>query len=192
MGHHFFMLMYGTSGNERNETRFQSFTQVGEAVLMVQDWLKNYCSMDCVPAVREVELREKNGGELPEDVFLCPAVTEPKDLEKYNGFYNYESLGVFNLFLTPVYDTASAKSFKGGMIKEFGIDQEYSDRADRMLAHLNTFVNSFEDSTIDYTGAEEAIRKFLIQGGFDLFDFGEYVPDTIVIPGGSNAQFHDI
>ncbi len=192
MGHHFFMLMYATSGNERNETRFQSFTKVEDAVSMVQIWLKNYCSMDCVPVEQEAQLREKNGGTLPEDVFLCPAVKEPKDLEQYNGFYNYESLGVFNLFLTPVYDTASAKKFKGGMIKEFGIDQEYSDRADRMLANLNTFVASFEDESLDYAEAEKEIAKFLLQGGFDLFDFGEYVPDTIVIPGGSNAQFHDI
>lgn len=192
MSHHFFLLMYGTSGNERNETRFQSFTRVEDAVSMVQTWLKNYCGMDCVPAEQEETLREKNGGTLPEDVFLCPTVKEPKDLAQYNGFYNYQSLGVFNLFLTPVYDTASAQKFQGGMIKEFGIDQEYSDRADRILAHLSTFVSSFADASIDYAETEQEIGRFLMQGGFDLFDFGEYVPDTVVIPGGSNAQFHDI
>ncbi len=38
---------------------------------------------------------------------------------------------MFNLFLTPVYDTATAKKFCGSMNKEFGIDQEYSDRRTR-------------------------------------------------------------
>lgn len=50
---------------------------------------------------------------------------------------------MFNLFLTPVYDTESARQFRASMNKEFGIDQEYSGRADRLLAHLETFVNSF-------------------------------------------------
>ena len=111
-------------------------------------------------------LREANGGQLPETAFLCPEVREPADLAKYNGFYDYESLGMFNLFLTPVYDTESARQFRASMNKEFGIDQEYSGRADRLLAHLETFVNSFSDPGLDYTEAEEAIRTFLVQGGF--------------------------
>ena len=96
-------------------------------------------------------LREANGGQLPETAFLCPEVREPADLAKYNGFYDYESLGMFNLFLTPVYDTESARQFRASMNKEFGIDQEYSGRADRLLAHLETFVNSFSDPGLDYT-----------------------------------------
>ena len=81
---------------------------------------------------------------------------------------------MFNLFLTPVYDTATAKKFCGSMNKEFGIDQEYSDRADQMLGHMDTLVKSFEEPGTDYTAAEEAIRTFLMQGGFSLFDdFGE-------------------
>lgn len=35
---------------------------------------------------------------------------------------------MFNLFLTPVYDTESARQFRASMNKEFGIDQEYSGR----------------------------------------------------------------
>lgn len=189
MSDHFFVLMYATSGEERNVTEFRSFHKVEDAVEMVQDWLSRCCCMDCIPEEKEAEVRAANGGELPETAFLCPTVKEPADLVKYNGFYDYESLGMFNVFLTPVYDTETAVKFRGGMNKEFGIDQEYSDRADRMLAHLATFVQSFEDPGLDYSEAEEAIRTFLMQGGFELFDFGEYVPDTIVIPGGSTDQF---
>ena len=75
---------------------------------------------------------------------------------------------MFNLFLTPVYDTATAKKFCGSMNKEFGIDQEYSDRADQMLGHMDTLVKSFEEPGTDYAAAEEAIRTFLMQGGFSL------------------------
>lgn len=99
---------------------------------------------------------------------------------------------MFNLFLTPVYDTATAKKFCGSMNKEFGIDQEYSDRADQMLGHMDTLVKSFEEPGTDYAAAEEAIRTFLMQGGFSLFDeFGEEVPDTIVIPAGGFQKIDD-
>lgn len=193
MNDHFFVLMYATSGEERNVTRFASYTNVQDVVDMVNDWLTKCCYMDCyLPGEQEETLKAQNGGELPETAFQCPEVKTPADLEKYNGFYDYESLGMFNLFLTPVYDTATAKKFCGGMNKEFGIDQEYSDQADRMLEHMDTLVKSFEEPGTDYAAAEEAIRTFLMQGGFSLFDeFGEEVPDTIVIPAGGFQKIDD-
>ncbi len=46
-----------------------------------------------------------------------------------------------------------------------------------MLGHMDTLVKSFEEPGTDYAAAEEAIRTFLMQGGFSLFDdFGEEVP----------------
>ena len=189
MGDHFFLLMYATSGEERNVTRFTSYRCVEDAVAMVKEWLEKACCMDCYPAAAEAALREGNDGQLPETAFLCPEVREPADLAKYNGFYDYESLGMFNLFLTPVYDTESARQFRASMNKEFGIDQEYSGRADRLLAHLETFVNSFSDPGLDYTEAEEAIRTFLVQGGFPLFDPEEEgASDIFVIPEGALPQ----
>ena len=160
MNDHFFVLMYATSGEERNVTRFASYTNVQDVVDMVNDWLTKCCYMDCyLPGEQEEALKAQNGGKLPETAFQCPEVKTPADLEKYNGFYDYESLGMFNLFLTPVYDTATAKKFCGSMNKEFGIDQEYSDRADQMLGHMDTLVKSFEEPGTDYAAAEEAIRS---------------------------------
>lgn len=185
----FFVLMYATSGNERNETRFERYHHVKDVEAMVQDWLMRYVALDCVPETKEAEIRAANGGELPEETFLCPTVKEPKDLVKYNGFYDLGGLGrIFNVFLTPVYDTATAKRFRAAMDKEFEISKTYSDKADEMLAHLNTFVSAFEDDTIDDTAAEAAIRDFIIQGGFSIFD-GPYVPDMVVMPqeGGFEA-----
>lgn len=188
MSDHFFVLMYATSIEEREVTRFQSYHDVNDVVKMVNEWLEFHCAVDCIPASQEAEVRAKNGGELPEMAFVCPEVKEPKDLAQYNGFYDYESMGVFNIFLTPVYDKASALKFRGGMLKEFGIDQEYSERSDRMMAHLETFVNSFEDPSIDYSEAEKAIYDIIMKGGFDLFG-DDFEPDTIVFPGGSSSQF---
>ena len=134
MSDHFFVLMYATSGEERNVTRFASYHSVQEVVEMVDSWLSKSCFMDCYrPGPEEEALRAANGGELPETAFRCPEVKEPADLTKYNGFYDYESLGMFNLFLTPVYDTETAKRFRGSMNKEFEIDKEYSERADRLM-----------------------------------------------------------
>ena len=183
----FFVLMYATSGNERNETRFERFHNVKDVETMVQDWIMRYVALDCQPASREAEIRAANGGELPEDVFLCPEVKEPKDLEKYNGFYDFGGFGrIFNVFLTPVYDKTTARIFRAGMDKEFGISSNFSEEADRLMTHLDQFVDAFEDDTIDDTAAEADIRNFLIQGGFSIFD-APYVPDMVVLsdePGG--------
>ena len=164
MSEHFFVLMYATSGNERSITRFQSYRSLEEAISVIHEWLEKTCAMDLVPAAREAEVRAENGGELPESAFVVPEVREPKDLVKYNGFYDYESLGVFNLFLTPVYDRDTAERFKNGMNKEFGIDQEWSDRADRMMEQLKVFVSSFDDPGVDFAEAEEAMRTSLCRG----------------------------
>lgn len=77
MGDHFFLLMYATSGEERNVTRFTSYRRVEDAVAMVKEWLEKACCMDCYPAAEEAALREANGGQLPETAFLCPEVREP-------------------------------------------------------------------------------------------------------------------
>ena len=50
MGDHFFLLMYATSGEERNVTRFTSYRRVEDAVAMVKEWLEKACCMDCYPA----------------------------------------------------------------------------------------------------------------------------------------------
>lgn len=178
----FYMLMLATSGNERNETHFEHYDTLEEAETLVKDWLRRYCGMEVIPFGGEETVRQANDGKLPEDSFLCPEVKTPQDLTKYNGFYNYGSLGVFNVFLTPVYDKASAEKFCNGMNKEYEIDQEFSERADRMMEHLHTFVRSFEDDTVDAAPAAEAMQTFLLQGGFSLFDFEGGSPDTIVLP----------
>ena len=53
MGDHFFLLMYATSGEERNVTRFTSYRRVEDAVAMVKEWLEKACCMDCYPAAEE-------------------------------------------------------------------------------------------------------------------------------------------
>lgn len=190
MNEHFFVLMYATSGNERNVTKFQSYRKLDDAIATVHEWLEKTCAMDLIPAAQETAVRAENGGELPESAFVVPEVKEPRELVKYNGFYNYESLGMFNLFLTPVYDYDTALRFKNSMNREFGIDAEWSERSERMMEHLKTFVHSFEDPTVDFSAAEEAMRTFIMQGGFSLFDgMGESVPDTIVLPKNAPNQF---
>ena len=178
----FYMLMLATSGNERNETSFEHYDTPAQAEVMVQTWLTRYCGMEVIPFGEEGAVRAANNGKLPEDAFLCPDVKEPQDLARYNGFYSYDSLGVFNVFLTPIYDKTTAQRFVNSMNKEYEIDQEFSERSDQMMEHLRTFVASFEDETVDAAPAVEAMRTFLLQGGFSLFDFGEEVPQMVYLP----------
>ena len=66
MNDHFFVLMYATSGEERNVTRFASYTNVQDVVDMVNDWLTKCCYMDCyLPGEQEETLKAQNGGKLP-------------------------------------------------------------------------------------------------------------------------------
>lgn len=72
MGDHFFLLMYATSGEERNVTRFTSYRRVEDAVAMVKEWLEKACCMDCYPAAEEAALREANGRPTAGDGFPVP------------------------------------------------------------------------------------------------------------------------
>ena len=192
MNDRFFVLIYGTSIKGKDFTHFSSYHNVQDVVDLVRDWLERFCGMDCYTPQEEAALRAANGGELPETAFLCPEVTTPAELARYNGFYNYESLGQFNLFLTPVYDTLTAKQLRVGMNREFGIDKDFSAPAERLWAHLDDFVNSFSDPDLDYAEAEEDIRNFLVRGGFALFnDEAPGRQEIFVIPKGGFAPIDD-
>lgn len=186
MGKHFFVLMYGTNEFEKDVTRFQSFHSLDEVTKMVNDWLERACGVECVPCGQEDAVRKAHDGVLPEMAFLCPEIREPGDLVKYNGFYDYEGIGVFSLFLTPVYDHPTAVKFRGSMIKEFAIDQDLSEEADRMMELLDLFVASFDDEALDYAPAEKGIWNFLMMGGFSLFGDGADSPELSMVdaPGG--------
>ena len=91
-----------------------------------------------------------------------------------------------------MYDTLTAKQFRVGMNREFGIDKDFSAPAERLWAHLDDFVNSFSDPDLDYTEAEEDIRNFLVRGGFALFnDEAPGRQEIFVIPEGGFAPIDD-
>ena len=74
----------------------------------------------------------------------------------------------------------TTKRFRAEMDKEFGISSNFTEAGERMMNALETFVNAFEDDSIDDTAAEAEIRNFILQGGFSLFD-APYVPDMVVL-----------
>ncbi len=182
MNDRFFVLMQAMSGNDRHETTFKSYHSLEEAEAMVQGWMARYMAVDCVPYDQVEKVKADHQGHMPEGMFACPEVKEPKDLMKYNGYYNLGGLGlIFHVFLTVVDDTESAIQFRGCMNREYRIDVEYSKRADEMLAHINTLVKSFEDPSIDVAEAEAAIEAFWKRDGFNPFEVpDEYyeVPDA--------------
>ncbi|MBQ2925298.1 MAG: hypothetical protein IJE03_00535 [Ruminiclostridium sp.] len=177
MNDRFFVLMQAMSGNDRHETRFEEYHSLAEAEAMVQGWMSRYMAVDCIPHDQVEAVRAENGGILPEMMFPCPKVEKPQDLMDYNGYYNLGGLGlIFHVFLTVVDDEASALRFRGVMNREFRIDTEYSDRADKMLRHLNNLVSCFQEGgeEKDITEDVDAIRDFWKRDGFNPFE----VPDT--------------
>ena len=178
----FFVLMLAMSGNDRHEHTFKHSNSLEEAEAMVQGWMSRYMAVDCVPYDQVEKVKAENGGHMPEGMFACPEVKEPKDLMKYNGYYNLGGLGlIFHVFLTVVDDEESAIQFRGCMNREYRIDVEYSKRADEMLEHINTLVKSFADPSIDITEAEAAIEEFWKRDGFNPFEApDEYyeIPDA--------------
>lgn len=194
MSKRFFVLMQAMSGNDRHETTFRHYDSVAEAEAMVQDWMSRYMAVDCVPYDQVEQVKAEHGGFMPDGMFACPEVKEPQDLMKYNGYYNLGGLGlIFHVFLTVVHDKETAIQFRGCMNREYRIDTEYSQRADEMLAHINTLVNSFEDPSIDITEAEAAVETFWKRDGFNPFEVAdEYyeIPDAstdyIVTKGDTN------
>ena len=77
------------------------------------------------------------------------------------------------------------------MDKEFSISSNFSEEADRLMSALETFVNAFEDNSIDDTAAEAEIRNFILQGGFSLFD-APYVPDMVVLSDDPEKGFEAV
>ena len=182
MNDRFFVLIQTMNDNDRHETTFKHYNSLEEAEAMVQGWMSRYMAVDCVPYDQVEKVKAENGGHMPEGMFACPEVKEPKDLMKYNGYYNLGGLGlIFHVFLTVVDDEESAIQFRGCMNREYRIDVEYSKRADEMLEHINTLVKSFVDPSIDVTEAEAAIEDFWKRDGFNPFEApDEYyeIPDA--------------
>lgn len=187
MGQRFFVLMQAMSGNDRHEIRFEHYNNLEEAEAMVQEWMSRYMAVSCIPFDQVEQTKAQYGGQLPESLFPCPEVKEPKDLMQYNGYYNLGGLGlIFHVFLTVVWDKESALAFRGAMNREFRIDAEYSERSDRMMAHLKTLVDSFENPDLDITEAEAAIRDFWRNDGFNPFEAVDVSPEWSSVPDNSS------
>ena len=65
------------------------------------------------------------------------------------------------------------------MNREYRIDTEYSTRADRMLANLQSFVDYFKDRSLDISQAEAEIREFMKRDGFNPFEAVEEYDEIV-------------
>lgn len=185
----FYVLWNAMDIFNKDRVELYTFDDPAECVRVIHEWLEKKNNLECIPAAQEAAVRAANNGELPEMAFLCPEVNEPMDLEKYNGFYTIDAMSncVFNLFLMVICDREKAERFKLDMSREYGIGADFSEAGDAIRASLNTFVESFDDPSIDPAEAVEAIRKFIGYGGFDVFsDCASYWPDVMDPSRGDN------
>jgi hypothetical protein len=162
MKEHLFLSVSCQSQTEEEETLgLLEFDDFSGADAYLRDWLTRVCGMDCFTgAAEEAALRAQNGGELPEYSFACPAVDSPADLEGYNGFYFRESAGAFSLFVIAIYDTDSARRFRGQCVREFRLDQTPDEEGDERIADLRTLERSFTEE-VDYAEAAQRVDTLL-------------------------------
>ncbi len=161
MTDHIFISLYAVNQRDIGGAGFLAFPSVRDAEEYLKTWLERACALECIP---ETEAPEA----LPEHAFLCPQVEEAKDLEGFNGFHSYESLGVVSLFVQVLYDEKSARRFKGECIKEFSLDKIFSDEADEMIEMLEALEKSFREP-LDYTRPLEMVDGLLKNQGLALF-----------------------
>ena len=82
--------------------------------------------MDCYTPRREAALRAANGGERRKPPSSAPEVTTPAELARYNGFLQLREPGAVQPLPSPRCMTPlTAKQFRVGMNREFGIDKDF-------------------------------------------------------------------
>ncbi|MBP1758066.1 MAG: hypothetical protein H6Q61_315 [Firmicutes bacterium] len=169
MSDHMFLCIQKINQSDQGGSNLLCFPGAVEADAHIRDWLEKACGMECYRGpVEEARLKEENGGELPELAFACPEVYSPSDLERYNGYYSYGSVGTFHLFVMAIYDEATARRFMGEAIREFDLNKVLSDEADEMIEMLEILRDSFL-GTADYHMALEKVGVLIRENGLPLF-----------------------
>ena len=165
MKEHIFLHLDLNNQGDKGGAMVLEFPNVQAGKVYIEDWLTKKCGMDCYCGEAAAQmLGEKHGGALPETAFSCPEVLEAPDLQQYSGFYHYGSLGSFHIFVTAIYDGASAKRFKNGAVQEFKLDQIFSEEADDMIDMLEILERSFTED-VNYAQALEKVDRLIRQNG---------------------------
>lgn len=169
MKEHIFLCIDRNNQQDQGHAGLFEFADMTQAQEHLRQWLTKSCGLDCYSGSKEEALlRSENGGELPELAFACPEVKTPEDLEQYSGFYFYGSGGAVSIFITAIYDEASARRFRAEVTKEFKLDQLFSEEADEMLDMLEALERSFLEE-MDYSLALEKVDSLIRHGGLGLF-----------------------
>ncbi len=149
-----FLCMQAVNQGNTSVSSFLSFEDVKDAEQHIKTWIEQSCGLEF--------------GDDPSTEFQCPEVMKPEDLMQYNGYYHYDGLGSFELFLFSVHDEKSAKHFARDVIKEYELDKTFDDEADEMIEFLRQIEQSFIEQT-DFTEARKRINDFIQNGGLRLF-----------------------
>lgn len=169
MNDHIFLCMSRANQAYVGGSTLQVFPNMQEADAHIRAWLEQSCGLDCYRgAEQEEKLRSENQGELPEFSFLCPELKTAADLEKYNGYYYYDSLGAIQMFVMAIYDEKTATRFRKEMVKEFQLDKIFSEEADEMIGHLDCLEQSFREP-VDYQTALNKVDQMIQNEGLSLF-----------------------
>ena len=166
---HIFLHMTGSDQNARETIRFQCFQSLQEADAAVRDWLLKHCALSLYQDAKERRLLEEGeDGRLPENAFRCPEIAVAEDLTRYNGFHAFGSMGSISLFLFPIYDVQSAAAFQEAVIKEFSLNEIYSDAAEEAIETLRKLAQSYQEP-LPLAPLTLAVERLMLQGGLPLF-----------------------
>lgn len=163
MEDHFFVHFKAMNQTGEKINKFMYFreNEIKEAEAYIQDWLTTKCKLNCISEGAE------NGAQ-KEETFVCPAVTVPADLEKYNE----QHVEGIDFLVEPIYNVTTARQFKNTTMGEYNLDITFTPMSDEMSAILTGVKESFDPRYCASVNMDNVIRfvnQLLTQGGLSKF-----------------------
>lgn len=163
MEDHFFVHFkaMNQAGEKINKFLYFPENEIKEAEAYIQDWLTKECKLNCTSEGAE------NGAQ-KEGTFVCPAVTVPADLEKYNE----QHVEGIDFLVEPIYDVTTARQFKNTTMREYNLDITFTPMSDEMSAILTGVKESFDprySTSVNMDNVIRFVNQLLTQGGLSKF-----------------------
>lgn len=155
MSDHFFVQLHRRNRFGAGGEELLIFQDPKDVEAMLYQWLSFVCGRDCYRGPQDDNLRDA-AGRLPEEVFVCPKVETPDDLNQYKFLFEDDS----SVYLNALYDKKTTHVYVRGFIKEYSLEKVWNEENDHMLDVLDVLERSFEED-VDYKAAVEEINHYI-------------------------------
>ncbi len=157
--------LFGRNQWEGYTNEFLSFPDLAAAEAYILSWLERKCGVECVSEEERLR-RTAEGDHL---VIARIPLDSPADLAKYRGIYFFEEEGSIAMDVDVVWDEKSAQKFRNGALKEYRLDEIFTDEADEMMEVLDQVVSYYRGDPVDIAPALEKIEELVAKDGVPEF-----------------------